>query len=99
MGVLHDKQQLQLELEKSKRLQAWKTEKFETENGKLEEQVRKLGQLVESSNMQIRTNSTQLREANAIKCQLESELKEKQEMLSSFSKKLEKYKTEISHLK
>jgi len=70
-----------------------------TENGKLEEQVRKLGQLVESSNMQIRTNSTQLREANAIKCQLESELKEKQEMLSSFSKKLEKYKTEISHLK
>jgi len=97
--VLHDKQQLQLELEKLKRLQAWKTEKFETENSKLEEQVRKLGQLVESSNMQIRTNSTQLREANAIKCQLESELKEKQEMITSFSKKLEKYKTEISHLK
>jgi len=97
--VLHDKQQLQLELEKLKRLQAWKTEKFETENTKMEEQVRRLGQLVESTNTQLRTNSTQLREANATKSQLESELKEKEDLITTFSKKLEKYKTEISHLR
>merc|ERR1712029_189610 len=85
--------------EKLKRLQAWKSEKFENENGKMEEQVRRLGQLVESTNLQLRTNSIQLREANAAKSQLESELKDKEDLITTFSKKLEKYKTEICHLR
>ena len=65
----------------------------------MEEQVRRLGQLVESTNTQLRTNSTQLREANATKSQVESELKDKEDLITTFSKKLEKYKTEISHLR
>ena len=56
----------------------------------MEEQVRRLGQLVESTNLQLRTNSIQLREANATKSQLESELKDKEDLITTFSKKLER---------
>ena len=65
----------------------------------MEEQVRNLSQLVETTNKQLKLNSTNMRETNASKALLESELKSKLEIINKLHHKLEKLGSEAVNLR
>jgi len=97
--LIFDKQELEQENNKLKNLSEWKWKKFEDEKHKLEEQVRRLGGLVEDTNKQLQITSTNLRQANASIGMLELELKKKTETNTTLTVKLDKFGAEIQNLR
>ena len=97
--LIFDKEELSNENKKLKNLLNWKTNKFEEEKCKLEDQVRKFGNLVEETNKQLQVISTQLRETKASRNLLEVELKKKGDLVSSLSSKLERLGQETKTLR
>eukprot|EP00092_Neocalanus_flemingeri_P009650 GFUD01010391.1.p1 GENE.GFUD01010391.1~~GFUD01010391.1.p1 ORF type:complete len:640 (+),score=259.80 GFUD01010391.1:68-1987(+) len=97
--LLFDKNELEHENQKFKNLLEWKSRKFEDEKHKLEEQIKKLGGLLEMSNKQLQVISTQLRQANASNSMREAELKNKMEANTTLAAKLDKFGAEIHSLK
>merc|ERR1712096_539316 len=97
--LLFDKNELEHENQKLKIMLEWKSKKFEDEKHKLEEQVKRLGSLLEQSNKQLQVISTQLRQANASNNLQEAELKKKREANTTISAKLDKFGAEIQNLR
>ena len=72
-----DYNELKLENQKLKNILSWQENKFEEEKRMLEDQVRKLGGLLEQTNIQLQGTNTQLREKNLAHSRLEAELRTK----------------------
>ena len=72
-----DYNELKLENQKLKNILSWNENKFEEEKRMLEDQVRKLGGLLEQTNIQLQETNTQLRAKNLAHSRLEAELRTK----------------------
>ena len=72
---MFDKLDLEREKDKLTRQLSWTKTKFQQEKAKLEEQVRRLGGLLEQTNRKLQESSTSLREANTNNAMLEAEMK------------------------
>jgi len=85
-----DKNELEQENQKLKNILDWKTTKFEEEKNKLEDQVKRLGGLLEKTNKSLQGTNSQLREKNLAYAQLEVDLKTKTETMTTLAQKLER---------
>ena len=72
---MFDKLDLEREKDKLTRQLSWTKTQFQQEKAKLEEQVRRLGGLLEQTNRKLQESSTSLREANTNNAMLEAEMK------------------------
>ena len=72
---MFDKLDLEREKDKLTRQLSWTKTKFQQEKAKVEEQVRRLGGLLEQTNRKLQESSTSLREANTNNAMLEAEMK------------------------
>ena len=97
--LVFDKEEMKIENDKLKKLLDWKTKKFDDEKSKLEDQVRNFSNLLEETSKKLQENSTHLREANAGKAALESELRSKTASINQLSSKLERLGADCSVLK
>ncbi len=97
-NVLFDLAEQRLDADRLRSLATWKDKKFEQEKHQLEEQVRHLSSLLEKTNVQLRDMSAGLRESEARRGSLESQLSCCQREMERLTEELKSSALEVRNL-
>lgn len=97
-NVLFDLAELRLEADRLRSLASWKEKRFDQAKQQLEEQVRRLSNLLEQANVQVRDKSAGLRQSEAGRRSLDAQLADANKELERAREELEKAQQEVRDL-